>query len=100
MSYERTTVVDSMEAEMIATALAKIRHLQFVHLPPGYVGLGKNDVEAAGLDVDEVRAWVDQHEGSEERVLHRDRSLRGGRMTARPPVTSTFFQIPEDQLGV
>jgi hypothetical protein len=88
-----------MAAETIATALAKIRCLGFVRLPPGYVGLGKNDIERAGLNLDEVRAWVDRHGGSEERVLHRDRSLRAGQMVQRPPVTSTFFQVPEDQLG-
>ncbi len=93
------TFADPMAAETIATTLANIRRLGFVRLPPGYVGLGKDDIEGAGLDLDEVRAWVDQHGGSEERVLHRDSSRRAGRMTPRPPVTSTFFQIPEDRLG-
>lgn len=81
--------VEQMAAETIAAALAEVRHLQFVQLPPGYVALGTEDVEAAGLDMDEVRAWVDRHS-----------SLRAGQMTARPPRTSTYFQIPGDLLDI
>jgi hypothetical protein len=87
-----------MSDESIAVALGKLRTIQFVRLPPGHVGLDPADVEAAGLDLDDVRAWVIQNGGLESKIDLPDRSLRPGKLTARSR-TVRYLQVPRDQIG-
>lgn len=92
--------VAEMTDETITAELAKIRPIQFVELPIGHVGLDRAKVEAAGVDVEEVRTWVHQHGGSEVRVELPDQSLMGGCLAARRHRTVRYFQIPRDQLNI
>jgi hypothetical protein len=89
-----------MTDENITAALADITPLQFVELPIGHVGLALDQVEDAGLNIEEVRAWAGRHGGSEVRIDLPDRSLRGGRVAARRTRIGRYFQIPRDQLNI